>query len=478
MSGGDTPVRLPDGVRPLTLEDPAMVGRYRLLGRIGIGGMGVVYLGRSSDSDPVAIKTLHPLYTDVADQRRRFVEEARLARRVTAGTAQVIEDASGGPRPYIVTEFIQGPPLSRVVERDGPLPEARLREVAAGIATALVAIHGAGLVHRDLKPENVLLGPGGPRVIDFGIAHEVDAARAHTQAGIVMGSPGWIAPERLLGHAAVAASDVFSWGCLVAFAASGRHPYGGGSGAEVGDRIVNGTPDLGALTGPLRELVAAALARDPAGRPAAIEIVGALRAGRHDELASRHDALPRPASAGAAFRGGPGRTATAGRDAMRAGPPARVAEPIADRARSWAAAARARVGVPVAWTALGAVMAAAVYAVVGGIESGTGHRPADGAPPPTLGTERQQPSRVLRSRPRPGSATGGPAGAVPRGPVLSAPDAVPLARGGPRRPGGGSSSASSPSVIGRSLGGTGTPGISVSPTSEPTLPVPLKTLRR
>jgi serine/threonine protein kinase len=268
------------------LGDPPVIGRYRVLGRVGTGGMGVVYLARARDDRLVAIKTLHPSYADAEDLRRRFTAEAEYGRRVATGTARVLEDATDASHPYLVTEFIEGPTLTRVVEDDGPLSSAVLVDVAMGVATALMGIHEAGLVHRDLKPDNVLLADDGARVIDFGIAHEVDMAGGHTAAGVIMGSPGWIAPERLLGASAVAASDVFGWGCLVVFAATGSHPYGTGNGPEMADRILRGTPDLSGMTGRLGELAAAALARDPAERPTAEEILRRLtRAERPGDVA-------------------------------------------------------------------------------------------------------------------------------------------------------------------------------------------------
>jgi predicted Ser/Thr protein kinase len=412
-------------VRPLELGDPSTVGRYRLLGRVGTGGMGVVYLGLAADVGLVAIKTLHPSYADLDDQRRRFTAEARYAERVPAYTARLIEDATSEIRPYIVIEYIEGPPLSHVVEEDGPLPAARLHEVASGVAAALTAVHEAGLVHRDLKPANVLLAEGGPRIIDFGIAHEVDAISGNTQVGVIMGSPGWIAPERLLGGPAVAASDVFSWGCLVAFAATGRHPYGGSDGEELAHRILNGVPDLRGLTTRLHALVAAALARDPAMRPAAGEILRELVAGAAADAGEgsgdgaaldrdpRHDG-PAGEGSGAAVHALPGGHGGDG-ESMR--------EPAANRPEDTAGRAGGRrhvhAGTAAVWAAAAAAAAAAIAFTIAGGDGGARVPAEGGALPPTPGGG--PPPTSVGGRPSvPGSSPPAPVGRVASPPGIPA----------------------------------------------------------
>ncbi|MFC9972756.1 serine/threonine-protein kinase [Spirillospora sp. NPDC127200] len=271
------PGGIPGGVPPLLPGDPPMVGGHLLLGRLGTGGMGTVYLGRAPDGTLAAVKTLPPARARDPEARGRFRAEAAYAQRVASFcTARVLADGSDRDRPYIVTEYIDGPPLSQVVERHGALPPGGAVAVGIGVAVALAAIHGAGLVHRDLKPANVLLARSGPRVIDFGIAVEPDLAAGPTQAGVVMGSPGWIAPERLLGGPATAAADVFGWGCLVAYAATGRHPFDTGPPEGVGDRVINEQPVLEGLDDPLRTAVLTALRKDPARRPSAVELLHAL----------------------------------------------------------------------------------------------------------------------------------------------------------------------------------------------------------
>ncbi|WP_197094089.1 serine/threonine-protein kinase [Nonomuraea sp. SBT364] len=266
-------------MRPLTVGDPVVIGRYLLLGRLGAGGMGVVYLAEHPGGGFVAVKTPHAAHLKDATLRARFAGEAAFSRRIVPFcTAAVIEDGADGDRPYLVSEYIPGPPLSQVVLSRGPLAPDLAYGVALGVAGALMAVHDAGLVHRDLKPANVLLSPGGPRLIDFGIARDVDTAAAHTEAGQVMGSPGWVAPERLTGDAAAPASDVFAWGCLVAFAATGHHPFGGGDSDTLARRILLEPPRLETVPALLRPAVAAALAKSAAGRPPAADLLRALLA--------------------------------------------------------------------------------------------------------------------------------------------------------------------------------------------------------
>ncbi|GGT36079.1 protein kinase [Nonomuraea spiralis] len=270
---------MPPGVRPLTVGDPVVIGRHLLLGRLGSGGMGVVYLAEHPRGGLVALKTPQAVHLNDATLRARFAEEVAFSRRlVPFCTAAVVEDGTDEDRPYLVTEYIPGPALSRVVMAGGPLTPDLAYGVALGVAAALVAVHEAGLVHRDLKPGNVLLSAKGPRVIDFGIARDVDTLAAHTQAGQVMGSPGWVAPERLTGGPDLPASDVFAWGCLVAFAASGHHPFGGGEADVLTRRILFDPPRLDGVPALLRPAVEAALAKDPASRPRAADLLRALLA--------------------------------------------------------------------------------------------------------------------------------------------------------------------------------------------------------
>ncbi|MDP9862382.1 MULTISPECIES: serine/threonine-protein kinase [Streptosporangium] len=270
---------MPPGVRPLTVGDPVIIGRYLLLGRLGVGGMGVVYLAEHPQGGVVALKTPHPVHLHDPTLRARFAEEVEFSRRVVPFcTAAVVEDGTDRGRPYLVSEYIPGPALSQVVSEQGPLTPDLAYGAALGVAAALVAVHEAGLVHRDLKPGNVLLSDTGPRVIDFGIARDVGALATHTQAGQVMGSPGWVAPERLVGGSALPASDVFAWGCLIAYAATGHHPFGAGEPDAVARRIMVEPPRAASVPALLRPAVEACLAKDPAHRPRAADLLGALLA--------------------------------------------------------------------------------------------------------------------------------------------------------------------------------------------------------
>jgi serine/threonine protein kinase len=255
----------------LTPSDPAWIGRYRLVRRLGAGGMGLVYLGEAPDGAQVAIKVIRPEYADEAVYRRRFHQEAEAAARVRdPGVARVLDHDTAGASPFLVTEYVPGPSLRDRVEAGGPLTGPELDAFARGVARALAGIHAAGVVHRDLKPPNVILSPAGPRIVDFGIARAVDAVTRYTTTGEIVGSVGWMAPEVLRQQPATPASDIFSWGATVAYAATGRRPFGEGPDIGVAHRVLSGPPpDLAGVPPWLAPLVVAALSSDPRARPTA-----------------------------------------------------------------------------------------------------------------------------------------------------------------------------------------------------------------
>ncbi|MFE3451024.1 protein kinase [Nonomuraea sp. NPDC059194] len=244
-------------VAPLRHGDPAAIGAYLVVGRLGEGGQGVVYLGRAPDGRPVAIKVLRE---GVAPDDR-FAREIAAARRVEPFCVAQVLDASLSGRPYIVTEYIDGPTLQQAGRHSG----AELQRLAVATATALAAIHQAGVVHRDFKPANVLLGPGGPRVIDFGIARAADAGATVTSS--VVGTPAYMAPEQLAGAQVESATDVFAWASVMVWAATGAPPFGEDTLPAIINRILHNEPQLGDLQQPLRSIVHACLAKDPAHRP-------------------------------------------------------------------------------------------------------------------------------------------------------------------------------------------------------------------
>ena len=254
---------------PVTERLPATLGPYRLQERLGEGGMGVVHLARDPDGNQVAIKVLRNVgYADV-NARRRLVREVETMRRVRSPyVAEVLDADVTGEYPYIVTRYVPGPTLEQLVRRQGPMPAAGVQRLADGLAEALAAIHAVGVVHRDLKPGNVMLTDDRPVVIDFGIAQAPDATRL-TQTGMVMGTPGYLAPEVIEGQPSSPASDVHAWGATVAFAATGRAPFGDGSFEAIFYRIVSGRADLTGVPSSLVPAVSAALCRDPARRPSA-----------------------------------------------------------------------------------------------------------------------------------------------------------------------------------------------------------------
>ena len=236
--------------------------------------MGVVHLAQDPHGGLVAVKVLHPTATESANARLRLAREVETMRRVrSAFVAEVLDADVTGEFPYIVTRYVPGPTLETMVRTRGPLSGAGLRRLAYGTAEALTAIHAAGVVHRDLKPGNVMLTDDRPVVIDFGIAQSPDATRL-TQTGLVMGTPGYLAPEVIEGQPSSPASDVHSWGATMAYAATGRAPYGGGGDSyqTIFYRIVSGRADLSGVPAPLVPLLSAALARDPAARPSAASL--------------------------------------------------------------------------------------------------------------------------------------------------------------------------------------------------------------
>ncbi|MEV5432883.1 serine/threonine-protein kinase [Streptomyces sp. NPDC052701] len=264
-------------MRPLEADEPTAVGPYRLLGRLGSGGMGRVYLGRSAGGRTVAVKIVHPHLALDEEFRARFRREVEAARRVGgAWTAPVLDADPQAAVPWVATAYAAGPSLAAAVADGGPLPAHTVRVLGAGLAEALAAVHAPGLVHRDVKPSNVLLTMDGPVLIDFGIARATDGTASLTSTGVSVGSPGYMAPEQILGKGVTGAADVFSLGAVLVFAATGRPPFPGDSSASLLYKVVHEEPELGTLEGELRELAQACLAKDPDGRPAPVELARRL----------------------------------------------------------------------------------------------------------------------------------------------------------------------------------------------------------
>ncbi|WP_073864937.1 bifunctional serine/threonine protein kinase/MFS transporter [Streptomyces sp. CB01249] len=266
-------------MKPLTAEDPTRIGPYRLIARLGAGGMGLVYLGRSDVGRTVAVKVVQREYAAQPEFRKRFAREVAAARRVGGSwTADVLDADTGAEVPWVATQYVPGPDLTTVVGADyGPLPEHSVRVLANRLALALEAVHGAGLIHRDLKPSNVLVTVDGPRVIDFGIARAMDNladGSLLTRTGMLIGSPGFMSPEQVRGLELTPASDVFCLGAVLVYAATGRLLFGArdtGLNAHL-FRIAEDEPDLTDVPESLLPLVRACLAKDPAARPTPEEI--------------------------------------------------------------------------------------------------------------------------------------------------------------------------------------------------------------
>ncbi len=285
--GEDRVVPQPALVEPLRRWDPEQVGGYTLLGRLGAGAMGQVYLGRSAAGRLVAVKTIKAELADEPDFRTRFGQEVAAARRVSgAFTAAVVAADSEADIPWLATVYVPAPSLAQLVRSCGALPVPAVRWLAAGCAEALDSIHGAGLVHRDLKPSNVLVSPDGPRVIDFGVARAAERiALTVTRGGV--GTPAYMAPEQARDtRQATSASDIFALGATMLFAATGHPPYQGETVMDVLVRLATGPPDLSGLPAELTDVVAACLERDPRNRPSSASLLArlapALAVGGHD----------------------------------------------------------------------------------------------------------------------------------------------------------------------------------------------------
>jgi serine/threonine protein kinase len=260
----------------LQSSDPRRIGPYWLEGRLGSGGMGRVYLGRSPGGRNVAIKVIRADLAENADFRARFAREASAARKVSGiFTAPVVDADLDGPMPWLATSYIAGPSLADAIAERGPMPVALVVRLAAGLAEGLAAIHTAGVVHRDLKPANVLLAEDGPRLIDFGISRSMETTSL-TRTGMVVGSPGFMSPEQAEGRPVGPASDVFSLGAVLTFAATGEGPFGEGSTVALLYRVVTSEPNTQGVPAEIRPVIEHCLAKDPGQRPTAARLLDQL----------------------------------------------------------------------------------------------------------------------------------------------------------------------------------------------------------
>ncbi|WP_067417940.1 serine/threonine-protein kinase [Streptomyces sampsonii] len=276
----------------LRREDPRVVGSFRLHRRLGAGGMGVVYLGSDRRGQRVALKVIRPDLAEDQEFRSRFAREVSAARRIRGGcTARLVAADLEADRPWFATQYVPGPSLHDKVADEGPLSAADVASVGAALSEGLVAVHEAGVVHRDLKPSNILLSPQGPRIIDFGIAWATGASTL-THVGTAVGSPGFLAPEQVRGAAVTPATDVFSLGATLAYAATADSPFGHGSSEVMLYRVVHEEPHLSGVPDALAPLLLACLAKVPEERPSTLELSLRLK-----EIAAREAQGPSDARA-------------------------------------------------------------------------------------------------------------------------------------------------------------------------------------
>ncbi|MEY9859216.1 serine/threonine protein kinase [Catenulispora sp. GAS73] len=266
-------------MEPLRSGDPRRISSYEILDRLGAGGMGQVYLGRSPSGRRVAVKVIRPELTNDPTFRQRFRREVTAMRQVSGFfTAPVVDADPDGDPAWLATAFVPGPSLESAIADGGAMPHQDVLLLAAGLAEALNAIHREGLTHRDLKPGNVLMADDGPRVIDFGLAVATGSTNL-TQAGTVVGTPAFMSPEQVSGKNVGPASDVWSLGAVLAYAATAASPFGDGTTMETMLRVMNGEPDLSGLTGTLAQLVTACMTKDPNARPTPARILQVLSEG-------------------------------------------------------------------------------------------------------------------------------------------------------------------------------------------------------
>ena len=390
------------GYAGLQPEDPREIGPYRLLGQLGSGGMGQVFLGMSAGGRPIAVKVIRTELATDPDFRARFRREVAAAQKVSGlFTALVVDADLDCPMPWLATAYVAGPSLTEAVRGHGPLPVRSVLALTAGLAEGLTAIHAAGVVHRDLKPSNVLLAEDGPRVIDFGISEAAEAS-AVAGANVLIGSPGYMSPEQVLGADIGPASDIFSLGSVLTFAATGTGPFGAGSHAALMYRLVNSRADLDSVPGELRSLVASCLAKHPDDRPTARQLlaeVGALQPAPGWLAESIMDSFIQDPSGPAAAN----LTETSARPAEIV-PPLRSGRPLRP---GTAGPGRHRISRPLASACLtGGLVAGSAVAAFALI--GANHAPADGHLQPQAGAGAVATSPAFASSnpvPSPGTAS-------------------------------------------------------------------------